>query len=59
MLAVSGNPTLVGESASSWPALLKDSLNRGASALDAVWPSFGAFLRDLRSDCPAEASCGI
>ena len=50
MLAFVGNPTLVGESAASWPALLKDSLNRGAPALDAVWPPFCAFLRDLAAD---------
>ena len=50
MLAFVGNPTLVGESAASWPALLKDSLIRGAPALDAVWPPFCAFLRDLAAD---------
>ncbi len=50
MLAFVGNPTLVGESAASWPALLKDSLVRGAPALDAVWPPFCAFLRDLAAD---------
>lgn len=50
LLAFVGNPTLVGESAASWPALLKDSLDRGASALDAVWPPFCAFLRDLAAD---------
>lgn len=50
MLAFVGNPTLVRESAASWPALLKDSLNRGAAALDAVWPPFCAFLHDLAAD---------
>ena len=50
MLAFVGNPTLVRESAASWPALLKDSLNRGASALESVWPPFCAFLRDQAAD---------
>ena len=50
LLAFVGNPTLVGESAASWSALLQDSLDRGASALDAVWPPFCAFLRDERAN---------
>ena len=50
MMAFVGNPTLVGESAATWPALLQDALNRGASAFEGVWPPFCAFLRDQGAD---------
>src|ERR1044072_48051 len=44
LLAFVGNPTVVGESAASWPALLQDALNRGGRAARTVWRRFGAFL---------------
>lgn len=50
LLAFVGNPTVVGESAATWPALLQDSLNRGAAAFEAVWPPFCAFFRDRGAD---------
>jgi hypothetical protein len=50
MLAFVGNPTLARESAASWPSLLTESLDRGAPALETVWPPFCAFLRDLAAD---------
>jgi hypothetical protein len=50
LLAFVGNPTVVGETAASWAALLQDALNRGASAVEAVWPPFCAFLRDEAAD---------
>src|SRR4029079_885143 len=40
LLGFVGNPTVVGETAASWAALLQDALNRGASAVEAVWPPF-------------------
>ena len=50
LLAFVGNPTVVGESAASWPALLQDALNRGALGVETVWPPFCAFLRDQAAD---------
>src|ERR1044072_9140810 len=50
LLAFVGNPTVVGESAASWPALLQDPLNRGVLAVETVWPPFWAFLRDQAAD---------
>ena len=50
LLAFVGNPTLVRESDASWPSLLQESLKRGASAFEAVWPPFCAFLRDQEAN---------